>query len=72
VNFLRAIGKRWPFHFSRSGKLTGGNAGSEGKNRLNADFDTYAKVLRECRVPVMWSIIGGMDNQDAGYFCKNS
>ncbi|MBU1070884.1 hypothetical protein KKG65_00555 [Patescibacteria group bacterium] len=67
---LKKMGERCLSILVGAENLLGDMEGSDGKNRLNANFETYVRTLKECKVPVMWSIIGGLDNQAVDYYPK--
>lgn len=50
--------------------LLGSVRGSVSKNWLNKNFAETVQILARHKVPVMWSIIGGLDNQSFDYYQK--
>lgn len=67
---LKALGERCLSILVGAENILGSVPGSPSKNKLNENFEETVKMLRECRVPVMWSLIGGLDDQEIGYYQK--
>lgn len=67
---LKKISERCVSFLVGAENLLGDVKGSTGKNWLNRNFEETAKILTKHKIPIMWSIIGGLDDQDCDYYKK--